>query len=190
MSHYSALIANKIGMPDSKCDDLLYTSAMHDVGKIGIPDHILLKPASLTDNEWQIMKTHAYIGYKILSRINTDMMKTAAEIAYSHHEKWDGSGYPRGLKGGDIPIVGRICAIADVFDALTSKRVYKPEFPLEKAINIMKEGRGKHFDPELLDIFLNSIDDVMEIKNKYQETKEDFEKQEELVKLYKNNIQE
>ncbi len=190
MSNYSALIAKKIGLSQEECDDILYTSAMHDVGKIGIPDHILLKPASLSDEEWKIMKTHAFIGYKVLSRINTDMMKKAAILAYTHHEKWDGSGYPRGLSGEDIPLEGRICAIADVFDALTSKRVYKPEFPIEKAVEILKEGRGNHFDPKLIDIFLDSMDEILAIKEKYQETDEDFEKQKELVELYKSNVEQ
>ncbi len=189
MSNYSALIAGKLGMSNEACEELLYTSVMHDVGKIGIPDHILLKPGALTDDEWNVMKTHAFIGYKILTGINTDMMQKAAIIAYTHHEKWDGSGYPRGLSGEDIPVEGRICAIADVFDALTSTRVYKPAFPLEKAISILKEGREKHFCPDSLDVFLNSIDEVLEIKDEYQESEEDLERQKELTEMYRNNLE-
>jgi putative two-component system response regulator len=177
MGNYCMLIAQKLGMSEDQCQDILYTSSMHDIGKIGIPDNILMKPGALDNNEWGIMKTHAYIGYKILSNFKTELMQLAGIIAYSHHEKWDGSGYPRGLKGQDIPMEGRICAIADVFDALTSKRVYKEAFSVEKALDILKEGRAKHFDPDFLDIFFDSFDEVLAIKKKYTETEEELEKQ-------------
>lgn len=184
MSNYCALIAKKVGLPDDKCEEILNTSPMHDIGKIGIPDIILLKPGSLTPDEWKIMKTHAYIGYTILNGIKSDIMNTAATIAYTHHEKWNGEGYPRGLKKEEIPLEGRICAIADVFDALTSKRVYKDAFSVEKAVDILKEGRASHFDPDLLDLFIDALDEVVEIKEKYQDTDEDLLQHEERITFF------
>ncbi len=184
VSNYCALIAKKVGLPDDKCEEILNTSPMHDIGKIGIPDIILLKPGSLTPDEWKIMKTHAYIGYTILNGIKSDIMNTAATIAYTHHEKWNGEGYPRGLKKEEIPLEGRICAIADVFDALTSKRVYKDAFSVEKAVDILKEGRASHFDPDLLDLFIDALDQVVEIKEKYQDTDEDLLQHEERITFF------
>lgn len=184
VSNYCALIAKKVGLPDDKCEEILNTSPMHDIGKIGIPDIILLKPGSLTPDEWKIMKTHAYIGYTILNGIKSDIMNTAATIAYTHHEKWNGEGYPRGLKKEEIPLEGRICAIADVFDALTSKRVYKDAFSVEKAVDILKEGRASHFDPDLLDLFIDALDEVVEIKEKYQDTDEDLLQHEERITFF------
>ena len=136
---------------------------MHDIGKIGIPDHILLKPNRLTDKEFDIVKTHTTIGGKILSNSNAKIIMLAEQIALSHHERWNGQGYPNGLSGKDIPLIGRIVAVADVFDALTSKRPYKKTFSLESAINIMKKERGQHFDPDVLDIFLANIDEIIKI---------------------------
>jgi putative two-component system response regulator len=188
MTNYSILIARKIGLSEDQCEVILNTAAMHDLGKIGIPDNILLKPGQLNDDEWKIMKTHPYIGYKILNGIKNDIMNTASIIAYTHHEKWNGEGYPRQLKGKEIPLEGRICAIGDVFDALTSNRVYKPAFPVEKAVNILKEGRGSHFDPELIDIFLNSIDDVLAIKEKYREIEDELKPNKERLKYFLKNI--
>jgi len=184
VSNYCALIAKKVGLPDDKCEEILNTSPMHDIGKIGIPDIILLKPGSLTPDEWKIMKTHAYIGYTILNGIKSDIMNTAATIAYTHHEKWNGEGYPRGLKKEEIPLEGRICAIADVFDALTSKRVYKDAFSVEKAVEILKEGRASHFDPDLLDLFIDALDQVVEIKEKYQDTDEELLQHEERITFF------
>jgi putative two-component system response regulator len=140
---------------------------MHDVGKIGIPDHILLKPGRLTPDEYTIMKQHAEIGYQILSGSESPLVKLAANIAHTHHEKWDGSGYPRGLQGEAIPVEGRIAAVADVFDALTSERPYKKAWPLEDAVALLERGRGVHFDPELVDLFLGSMDEVLEIKHEF-----------------------
>jgi len=142
---------------DEETIDLLYKSApLHDVGKVGIPDAILLKPGKLTDDEFEIMKTHASLGADSLEVAEKELgsnsfMRLAREIAATHHEKWDGSGYPLGLKGEDIPLSGRLMAVADVYDALISKRVYKPAFPHEKAMDIIHEGRGKHFDPDVVD---------------------------------------
>ena len=176
MSRYSAAVARELGLDNQLVESILYAAPMHDVGKIGIPDHILLKPAKLTDDEWKIMKRHPYIGAKILESPNNQQkdeeegfIKVAKVIAYSHHEKWDGSGYPRRLKGDNIPIEGRITAIADVFDALTSKRPYKDPFSLEKSFKILKEGSGSHFDPKVVDAFFNRVDEILEIKEKYKD---------------------
>jgi putative two-component system response regulator len=167
VGYYIQRIGQAISLSNQEIDDFLYASPMHDVGKIGIPDNILLKPGKLTAEEWAIMKQHTTIGGKILSGSDSSILKTAEIIALTHHEKWDGTGYPNKLKGLEIHLSGRITAIADVFDALTSKRPYKDAFPLEKAFAIMKEGRGKHFDPDLIDAFFVVKDDIISIRNKY-----------------------
>lgn len=167
MSHYCYLIAKKKHLDDYTCEMLRIASPMHDVGKIGIPDHILLKPGRLTPDEYTIMKQHAEIGYQILSGSESPLVKLAANIAHTHHEKWDGSGYPRGLQGEAIPVEGRIAAVADVFDALTSERPYKKAWPLEDAVALLERGRAAHFDPELVDLFLGSMDEVLEIKHEF-----------------------
>jgi putative two-component system response regulator len=138
---------------------------MHDVGKMGIPDAILLKPDKLDPDEWEIMKRHTVLGGKILDGSSSELLQVGDTIALSHHEKWDGSGYPKGLSGEGIPLMGRIVAIADVFDALTSKRPYKDAFPNEKALQIMEEGKGKHFDPALLDVFLENLGEIENIQS-------------------------
>lgn len=167
MAAYSRLLADKVGL-DKKTVDLIHTSSpMHDIGKIGIPDCILLKPGKLDAKEWETMKTHSAIGSNLLSLGNSEYMKMGAVIALNHHEKWDGSGYPCGLAGDEIPLPGRICAVADVFDALTSKRPYKDAFPVEKAVSIMKEGRESHFDPKILDKLLDNLDEIVAIKQMY-----------------------
>lgn len=164
MAAYSKLLAEKIGL-DKNTVELIHTSSpMHDIGKIGIPDCILLKPGKLDAEEWDNMKTHAAIGNNLLSLGNSEYMQMGAVIALNHHEKWDGSGYPCGLAGDEIPLPGRICAVADVFDALTSKRPYKEAFSVEKSVSIMKEGRGTHFDPQILDLFLDNLDEIIAIK--------------------------
>jgi len=168
MSNYCKAIAEGLGLPAEQIDTIYHASPMHDVGKIGIPDAILFKPGKLDENEWKIMKEHANIGYRILSDSDSGLLQAGSVIALTHHEKWDGSGYPAGLKGDNIPISGRICAVADVFDALTSKRPYKEPFPIDKTLQIMKEGRGSHFDPGVLDIFLDRLDEIFVIKEKYQ----------------------
>ncbi len=169
MSHYCYLIGKKKNLDEYKCEMLRIASPMHDVGKIGIPDDILLKPGRLTPDEYTIMKQHAEIGYKILSGSDSPLVKLAANIAHTHHEKWDGSGYPRGLKAEDIPIEGRIAAVADVFDALTSERPYKKAWPLEDAVALLQRGRAAHFDPELVDLFLDSMDEVLTIKDEFKD---------------------
>jgi len=169
MSHYCYLIGKKKDLDEYQCEMLRIASPMHDVGKIGIPDHILLKPGRLTPDEYTIMKQHAEIGYQILSGSDSPLVKLAANIAHTHHEKWDGSGYPRGLAGDAIPIEGRIAAVADVFDALTSERPYKKAWPLEDAVALLERGRAAHFDPDLVDVFLASMDEVLAIKEEFKD---------------------
>jgi response regulator RpfG family c-di-GMP phosphodiesterase len=142
-----------------------FAALMHDIGKIGTPDAILLKPGKLTSQEFDIMKNHTINGARILSNSNQAVIKMGCEIALNHHEKWDGSGYPSGLMGKTIPITARVVAIADVFDALSTKRIYKEAYPIEVCIEMLKEQRNKHFDGELLDLFLNKIDDILIFKN-------------------------
>jgi putative two-component system response regulator len=167
MSHYCALLARRHGLEPERCELIRIASPMHDIGKIGTPDNILLKPGKFTPEEFKAIALHPEIGYRILSGSGAELLTLAATIAWTHHEKFDGSGYPRGLKAEAIPLEGRIAAIADTFDALTSKRVYKPAFPFEQAIDIMHKRRGKDFDPELLDTFLEGMDEVLTIRSQY-----------------------
>jgi len=169
MSHISALLAKSIGWNEADCELMLHASPMHDIGKIGIPDHILLKPDKLEPEEWEIMKSHAVIGANILEGDDSDLMKCAGEIALTHHEKWDGSGYPYGLSGEAIPLTGRIAALADVFDALTSARPYKKAWTLEAAVDLIKENRGIHFDPELVTVFLEQLPEILKIRDQFSE---------------------
>lgn len=169
MSKISAELARAVGLPESECELILNSSPMHDIGKLGIPDSVLLKPSKLDTEEWEIMKTHALIGADILSGGNSDLLDQASLIAITHHEKWDGSGYPNGLKGKDIPLVGRIVSLADVFDALTSERPYKKAWSIQKAIDYIKDMSGKQFDPELVEIFISIMPKVQEISNRYRE---------------------
>lgn len=164
MSSYAALLARRMGLPERDVELIREASAMHDVGKIGIPEHILLKPGQLDPDEWDVMRQHAEIGAVILRDTMSDLLVAGEQIARSHHERWDGSGYPVGLAGDDIPLWGRICAIADVFDALTSERPYKQAFTPEDAFATMAAGRGTHFDPRLLDLFFEASADVQRIR--------------------------
>jgi len=164
MSRYSALIAEELGLPDKEAQDIFYAAPMHDVGKIGIPDNILMKPGKLTDEEFDRMKTHTSIGAKILADSRADILQLAQQIAISHHEKWNGRGYPQSHAGEKIPLAGRIVGLADVFDALTSKRPYKVPYPVEVAVNIIQKERGEHFDPDVADAFLGNIDEFVKIK--------------------------
>jgi len=166
---YSKLLAKEIGLDEEMQDLIYHASPLHDVGKVGIPDAILLKPGRLTPEEFEVMKTHAKIGYEMLDGFDNKYLRAGAKIALSHHEKFDGSGYPYGLKGDEIDIMGQIVAIADVFDALTSKRPYKEAWPIEKAFNLLKEESGKHFSPLLVELFLLNKEKVLEIKAKYQD---------------------
>lgn len=169
MSRYSAAVARKMNMDDTIIESILYAAPMHDVGKIGTPDRILLKPGKLDQKEWVIMKQHTANGSKILEGSDKSFIQLGGIIAYNHHEKWDGSGYPNGLAGNEIPISGRIVAIGDVFDALTSKRPYKAPFTLKKSYKIIRDGRGSHFDPEVVDAFFACGDEISAIKSKYQD---------------------
>ena len=171
MCHYSIAIARHLGIKESLIEKLLYASAMHDIGKIGIPDSILLKPGKLDATEWRKMKEHTTIGAQILSDSATDFVEMGRVIALTHHEKWDGSGYPRGIKGDRIPLVGRITALADVFDALTSKRPYKDPFSVEESLDIIKSARGHHFDPRVVDAFLDRTDEILEIRQRYSDSR-------------------
>ena len=169
MSRYSVAVARRMGLDENTIETILYSAPMHDLGKIGIPDQILMKPAILDPAEWKIMKMHTVIGAKILQGSDAEFIKSGESIALSHHEKWDGSGYPNGVKGQEIPIAGRIVAIADVFDALTSKRPYKEPFTIEKSLAIVKEGRGTHFDPDVVDAFFDIQEEILNIKKQYNE---------------------
>ena len=164
MSRYSALIAEKLGLPDKEVKNILYAAPMHDVGKIGIPDNILLKPGKLTDEEHEVMQSHSSIGAKILANASAEILQIAQKIAVAHHEKWNGSGYPLGHPGDKIPLTGRIVALADTFDALTSRRPYKDPYPIEVAIDIVKEERWQQFDPDIVDVFLANMDEILKIK--------------------------
>ena len=167
MSCYSQIIASEHGLPDGEAELILHSAPMHDVGKIGVPDRVLLKPGKLNDEEWNIMRSHCDIGYKILGDHPCELLKTAAVAAYTHHEKWDGSGYPRQLKQENIPLIGRIMAVADVFDALTSVRPYKKAWPVEDAVAEIQKCSGSHFDPALVDAFSKRIPEVLEIKEQF-----------------------
>ncbi len=172
MSYYSKLLAEQHGLPGEECELILNASPMHDIGKLGIPDSILLKPGKLTDDEFKVMKTHTTIGAQLLENGKSDVMEAARNIALNHHEKWDGTGYPNNLAGEAIPIYGRIVAIADVFDALTSDRPYKTAWSVEHAVAEIQHMSGKHFDPALVSDFSKIIPDVLEIKNKYADEAE------------------
>ncbi|MBI5592765.1 MAG: response regulator [Deltaproteobacteria bacterium] len=169
MSRYSEAVARKMGLAVKTVERILYAAPMHDVGKIGIPDKILLKPGKLDPDEWEIMKQHTTIGGRILGGSRTGFIKLAEVIALTHHERWDGSGYPRGLRGVQIPLAGRITAIADVFDALTSRRPYKEPFSVEKSFDIIRESKGTHFDPDVVDAFFSVQDKILAIKEEHQE---------------------
>jgi len=172
VAEYSKLLAQKVNLSSDDVNRLFIASPMHDIGKIGVPDAILNKPGKLTPDEWEIMKTHTQIGYEILKNSKRETLKAAGIVSYTHHEKWDGSGYPLGLRGEDIHIFGRITAIADVFDALSSERVYKKAWPLEKILELFENEKGKHFDPNLIDIFINNLDEFLAIKDTYKDNNE------------------
>ncbi len=189
VGRYSALIANELGFPQAAVDLIEQAAQLHDVGKIGIPDAILHKPGKLDPQEFEIvqehcgigrriinplsheesirLKTHTSVGMQIMGSTNSPVLRLAAVIAATHHEKWDGSGYPKGLAGNAIPIEGRIVAVADVFDALSSARPYKDAFPIERCLQILIDGRGKHFDPRVLDAFLERQDEAIRIRGEY-----------------------
>ena len=169
VAEYSRLLAEKYGLPQSEVELLKMASPMHDIGKVAIPDEILKKPGKLTNEEFETMKTHAMIGYNLLKGSKRNLLQTAAIVARDHHEKWNGRGYPNGTKGEDIHIYGRITAIADVFDALASDRVYKKAWEMDRILNLFKEERGEHFDPVLTDIFIEHFHEFIQIKEQYED---------------------
>jgi putative two-component system response regulator len=169
MSHFARLLGLAAGMNEAEAEELLHAAPLHDVGKIGIPDRILQKPGTLDADERRIMQSHVEIGVRIIGEHSRGVLAVAHRIALGHHEKWDGSGYPSGLAGEAIPFEARIVAIADVFDALTSARPYKKAWPVEEALNYLRDNRGRHFDPALVDLFLTLMDPVHEIMQRWAE---------------------
>ena len=167
MSHYCELLARRYGLSPERCDLIRTASPMHDIGKIGTPDHVLLKPGKFTPEEFKVITQHTEIGYRLVAGSDSELLTVAALIAWTDHEALDGTGYPRGLKGETIPLEGRITAIADNFDALTTQRVYKPAYDFDHAKELMLKERGKHFDPELLDIFFDSMEEITRIYDQF-----------------------
>jgi putative two-component system response regulator len=182
VGRYAGVLARELGIDERRATTIEQAAQLHDVGKIGIPDSILSKPGKLTTEEYDFIKRHCEFGLRIIQPMLDQgtfddedvsaeddsaltILETAAIIAGTHHEKWDGSGYPNGLVGNDIPLEGRITAVADVYDAISSARPYKEAFPTEKCVKIIVEGRGSHFDPDVVDAFLNRVDDILEIKH-------------------------
>lgn len=173
MSHFAHMLARAAGLSQEQADNILLAAPMHDIGKIGIPDNILLKPGKLDPDEWEIMKTHVNIGADLLDGTDIPLLVMARNIALSHHEKWDGSGYPKGLSGENIPIEGRICAICDVFDALTSQRPYKKAWPVEEAVAFVRSQKGKHFDPDLVELFESILNEVLSYRAAHLDVTDD-----------------
>jgi len=169
MAKYSKEIARELGLSEIECDDIEQAAQMHDIGKIGIPDRILLKEAKFDEEEWKIMRTHTTIGYEILSGSQSKYIQMGAIIALNHHERFDGEGYPNKLIGKKIPLIARIVSVADVFDALLSVRPYKKAWSLQDAINFIKTNSGKQFDPMCVNAFCNRLDKIMEIQRKYSD---------------------
>jgi putative two-component system response regulator len=165
MSRYSALLAKKIGLPIQDVLNIFYAAPMHDVGKIGIPDTIISKPSKLTSDEFDIIKKHTVIGAEILDNSKSNILMIARQIALSHHEKWNGGGYPHGLNKDAIPLSARIVALADTFDVLISKRSYKEPFPVSIAFEIIKSEREKHFDPDVVDVFEKNLEEIMMVNS-------------------------
>jgi putative two-component system response regulator len=169
MSHYATILARAIGQCQIWADDLLVAAPMHDIGKIGVPDHILTKPGKLTPEEWEVMKTHPTIGAEIIGEHTDPMLAMARQAALTHHERWDGSGYPAGLSGEEIPLEGRLVAVADVFDALTSKRPYKRPWTNDEAIGLIKSEAGRHFDPRVVEAFLDCLPEILTVQARYSD---------------------
>lgn len=174
MAHYSQLIARGLGMSEAEQELLLQAAPLHDIGKVGIADAILLKPGRLTPDEFEVMKQHAVYGYEILKDSSSDILQAGASIALGHHEKFNGSGYPNGLSGQAIPMFSRIVAVADVFDALTSARPYKKAWTLEDASKLIRSQSGSHFDPSCVAVFFEHWDEVLEIRQRFRDEEDDW----------------
>ncbi|MBF0290283.1 MAG: two-component system response regulator [SAR324 cluster bacterium] len=172
MSKFSYLLALKSGLSEPEADLIMHAAPMHDIGKIGIPDQILLKPGKLTNEEFDIIKGHPEMGFKIIGEQESEVLSLGGQIAHTHHEKWNGSGYPRGLKGEEIPLASRIAAISDVFDALTSVRPYKKGWSVEDAMDLISREAGEHFDPKLAPLFVSMKPEIIEVMEKYQDDPE------------------
>jgi HD-GYP domain-containing protein (c-di-GMP phosphodiesterase class II) len=169
VAEYSYIIAKGLGMSEEEAELLKIASPMHDIGKVSIPDAVLKKPGKLTDEEFDIIKSHAETGYGLLKNSTRRILKTAAIVAHQHHEKWNGRGYPSGLKEEEIHIYGRITAIADVFDALGSDRVYKTAWELDRILNLFKEEKGQHFDPKVVDVFIKQLPKILKVRDAYSD---------------------
>ncbi|MCR8631071.1 HD domain-containing phosphohydrolase [Paenibacillus radicis (ex Xue et al. 2023)] len=169
VAEYSYILALGLGMSEEEAELLKIASPMHDIGKVAIPDAVLKKPGKLTEEEFDIMKSHTDIGYGLLKNSNRHILKTAAIVAHQHHEKWNGRGYPTGLSGENIHIYGRITAIADVFDALGSERVYKAAWELDRILNLFKEESGEHFDPKVVDAFMEQLPKILKVREQYSD---------------------
>jgi putative two-component system response regulator len=167
MSHYTRLMVESMNISEEWADLVFHAAPMHDIGKIGIPDAVLLKPGKLDEEEWNIMRRHPEYGAAIIGDHNSPLLAMSQEISMSHHEKWNGTGYPNGIKGSDIPLSGRVVAIADVFDALTSERPYKKAWTVEKAVSVIEQDAGTHFDPELVPVFKKILPEAIKIKDEY-----------------------
>lgn len=169
MARYARYIAEELGMSEMECEDIEYAAPLHDIGKIGIPDHILLKPGKFDPSEWDLMKQHTLIGHNILSNSQSRFIQLGSVISLNHHEKFDGSGYPAGLKGRDIPLVARIVAVADVFDALVSERPYKKPWTFEQALDYIEQQSGRHFDPDCVKAFFERLEDVKKTRSELKD---------------------
>jgi putative two-component system response regulator len=169
MSEYSAVLARGLNLPPGDVELILHGSRMHDVGKIAVPDAILRKPSSLDGSEWSVMRLHPTIGSIILDNSTSQVLQAGRLIALCHHERWDGAGYPRGLAGENIPLWGRICSVADVFDAITSERPYKAAFTNDEALRLLREGRGTQFDPRVVDVFFEHLDEILAVQAKFRD---------------------
>lgn len=192
MSHYSAAVARQMGLDNAKVEMILHAAPMHDLGKIGIPDRILLKPAKLSPLEWEIMKKHTLIGADILKDSKIELLRVGELIARTHHEKWDGSGYPSGLRGIEIPLYGRIVAIADVFDAMTSARPYKDAMSVDVTLDAIRASKASHFDPAVVDAFFEILDEIRSIKQEYETSEQqeaDMQEYRTLLGQYHDNAQ-
>ena len=173
VSHTALLMARYLEWDEQQCETLLHATPMHDIGKIGIPDKILLKPGKLDAEEWEVMKSHTTIGSRILEGDDSELLNVAREVALSHHERWDGNGYPQGLAGEDIPLSGRIVSVADVFDALMSTRTYKEAWTVEEAYSLIRQNAGSQFDPQLIELFEEHLSEFLDIQRRFADGKDE-----------------